>query len=111
MNFADSLTITSGSAAAKRAAQLPSPTMLNTPRVSFEGESAYRRAFEWSGAAVGVTGSTLIAGGYVGPGFCLFLVSNVLLSGYAIRAKAWGILAMQCVYTGTSVLGIWKWMF
>jgi drug/metabolite transporter (DMT)-like permease len=65
---------------------------------------------EWTGAAAGVAGSALIATGHVGAGFCLFLLSNFLLAGYAILARAWGLLSMQAIYTVTSVYGVLFWL-
>jgi len=69
-----------------------------------------RLVLEWSGAFTGILGSLLIAVGHVAAGFWLFLVSNLLLLGYATRARAYGIGVMQCLYTATSILGIARWM-
>jgi len=77
---------------------------------SFKGAADTKQACEWAGAAAGILGSLLIATGSVGFGFCLFLVSNAFLLGYAIMARAFGIGAMQLIYTGTSLYGIFHWL-
>jgi len=57
----------------------------------------------------GILGSGLIAVGLVWGGFLAFLASNLFLAGFAVRRQANGILAMQLVYTATSLYGLYRW--
>lgn len=40
----------------------------------------------------------------------LWTVSNVLWIGWALREQQWALLGQQCVFLGTSLLGVWQWV-
>ena len=67
---------------------------------------------EWSGCALGLAGSLLLALHIPmsGLGFALFLTSNLCWAAYAIKQRAYGLLTMQAGYTATSLLGIYNWV-
>jgi hypothetical protein len=70
-----------------------------------------QKTIEWSGAATGLAGSLLLALNIHASawGFALFLASNLFWLAYGVRARAWGMVTMQCGYTLTSTLGIVRW--
>jgi hypothetical protein len=67
---------------------------------------------QWIGCAFGVAGSVALALNkpWSGIGFVLFLISNGFWVFYGILTEAPGLVAMQVVFTITSLLGIWNWM-
>ncbi|CAB5514258.1 hypothetical protein LMG26857_03316 [Achromobacter anxifer] len=69
-------------------------------------------AIEWAGCVTGLFGSYLVAANVSvsGFGFVAFLASNMLFLAYGIKTKAWGIVTMQMGYTGSSVMGIMRWL-
>ncbi len=71
-----------------------------------------RKAFEYSGAAMGLLGAILISlnASYSGLGFIFFLASNVFLIGFALVTKCYGILLLQIGFTITSIMGIYHWL-
>lgn len=73
---------------------------------------ASNKAIEWTGAVCGLLGSVLLAAhtAYSGYGFILFLVSNACWLWFGLRTKTWGMVAMQCGFTMTSLLGISNWL-
>jgi hypothetical protein len=69
------------------------------------------KVVEWSGAALGLIGSLLLAlkldiSGY---GFVAFLVSNSCWLYFGIRNRAWGLVTMQVGFTVTSLMGLYNW--
>lgn len=67
---------------------------------------------EWGGAAFGIVGAALVAmnNRYSGFGFVAFLASNACLITFGILTSAFGLVTMQIVFTGTSLVGIWRWL-
>jgi len=67
---------------------------------------------EWSGCALGLSGSLLLALHIPlsGLGFGLFLISNLCWAVYAIKQRAFGLLTMQTGFTATSLLGLYNWV-
>ena len=68
---------------------------------------------QWLGCITGVAGSLLLALNtrQSGWGFVLFLVSNGFWAAYGFQTGAFGLLAMQGVFTITSLIGIQRWLF
>lgn len=66
---------------------------------------------EWIGCGLGAFGALLLAlnRSYSGWGFVAFLASNVCWIAFGVATGAFGLVAMQVVMTGTSVLGIYRW--
>lgn len=65
---------------------------------------------EWAGSLTGLAGATLVAmntrvSRY---GWLLFLASNALLISFSLLGGHHGLLLMQCGFTLTSVLGIYR---
>lgn len=70
-------------------------------------------ALEWTGCFFGVLGAGLLAmndSRWSRYGWLLFLTSNVFWIGYAWIGDATGLLVQQCFFTGTSLLGIYRWV-
>lgn len=67
---------------------------------------------QWLGCATGATGSLLLATKtrYSGYGFVLFLISNGLWTAYGFAIHAYGLIAMQAIFTVTSAIGIYHWL-
>ncbi|WP_284155516.1 hypothetical protein [Sulfuricystis multivorans] len=67
---------------------------------------------EWIGAIGGAAGALLLAlnNRWSGYGFVLFLVSNAAWIAYGLMTHTFGMVAMQIVFTGTSLLGVWRWL-
>lgn len=67
---------------------------------------------EWIGCGFGAFGALLLAMNrpYSGWGFVAFLASNVCWMVFGVATGAMGLVAMQMVMTGTSLLGIYRWM-
>lgn len=68
--------------------------------------------FEWGGTLFGVLGALLLAvnSRFSGWGFLLFLISNGLWISFAVMRELNGMLVMQLVFTGTSLVGCWRWL-
>lgn len=65
---------------------------------------------EWVGGVLGAIGAALLATEYhPGYGFAFFLASNAVWIRFAKRGRLFGMLAMQIVFTVTSVVGLWNW--
>ncbi|WP_447776362.1 hypothetical protein [Variovorax boronicumulans] len=65
---------------------------------------------EWIAGVLGAIGATLLATNYhPGYGFAFFLASNAVWIRFAKRGRLFGMLAMQIVFTVTSVAGLWNW--
>lgn len=67
---------------------------------------------EWSGAIAGALGALILACNrrWSGYGFVLFLFANAAWMGYGVKTATYGLVVMQMVCTGTSLLGIWRWL-
>ena len=67
---------------------------------------------EWVGAIGGCAGALLLAfnNRWSGYGFVLFLASNAAWMTYGVMTHTFGMVTMQIVCTGTSLLGIWRWL-
>jgi len=67
---------------------------------------------EWIGAIGGAAGALLLAfnNRWSGYGFVLFLVSNAAWMTYGVKTNNLGLVTMQIVCTGTSLLGVWRWL-
>ena len=70
------------------------------------------QVFEWSGCITGVIGAGLLAlnNRWSGFGFLFFLLANGCWITFGVMTAAWGLVVMQVFCTGTSMLGIWKWL-
>eukprot|EP00456_Euglypha_rotunda_P088992 TRINITY_DN9163_c0_g1_i4.p1 TRINITY_DN9163_c0_g1~~TRINITY_DN9163_c0_g1_i4.p1 ORF type:complete len:147 (-),score=28.40 TRINITY_DN9163_c0_g1_i4:95-535(-) len=68
--------------------------------------------FETIGAVLGVLGAALLATNtrLSGWGYALFLASNAALLAFGYLAEHWRFVAMQLVFTATSLLGLWRWV-
>ncbi len=68
---------------------------------------------EWIGFATGSAGALLLALRVrcSGWGFVLFLVSNGCWIAYGASAGALGLVLMQIIMTGTSLVGIYRWIW
>ena len=69
-------------------------------------------ALEWISAIGGAAGALLLAfnNRWSGYGFVLFLASNAAWMAYGVMTNTFGMVTMQIVCTGTSLLGIWRWL-
>jgi len=67
---------------------------------------------QWFGSALGIAGALLLAMNtqWSAYGWISFLLSNFGWIFYAYRHRVWSMLVMQLVFTGTSVLGIVRWI-
>lgn len=67
---------------------------------------------QWIGCAFGVFGAFLLALNtrFSGWGFVSFLASNGCWIGFAVLTNAPGLFYMQVAFTGTSLLGIYRWV-
>lgn len=68
---------------------------------------------EWSGAALGLIGSALLAANsrYSGYGFVFFLASNIAWFAFGTITGTWGMVWMQVGFTITSFIGLYRWLF
>lgn len=69
-------------------------------------------AVEWGGCLTGLLGSYLVAANIAtsGFGFLAYLTSNMLMLAYGLKTRAWGLVTMQLGFTGSSVMGIMRWL-
>lgn len=69
------------------------------------------KQLEWLGSALGLLGAFVLAlnASFSGWGFVAFLASNCALLAFAARQELNGIFCMQLGFTGTSLLGIYRW--
>jgi hypothetical protein len=67
---------------------------------------------QWLGCATGVLGSALLAwkSQWSGWGFVVYLVSNACWVSFGVVTNAPGLVVMQLIFTGTSSIGIWRWL-
>lgn len=68
---------------------------------------------QWTGAVLGALGALALALRTRASrwGWVLFLASNGFWIAFALRIDARGLVAMQLVFTATSLLGLWRWLF
>jgi len=69
-------------------------------------------ALEWLGCIFGVLGALLLAlnNRAAGWGWVAFLVSNVFWLIFGLVTGTRGLVAMQLVFSATSMLGIYRWL-
>lgn len=67
---------------------------------------------EWTGAIGGAAGALLLAfnNRWSGYGCVLFLGSNAAWITYGLMTQTFGLVTMQIICTGTSLLGVWRWL-
>lgn len=65
---------------------------------------------EWTGAACGIIGATMIASNTkVSPwGWWLFLVSSLSLTVYGLMAGTYGIMLLNVAFVMTNLLGLYR---
>ncbi len=71
------------------------------------------RGIEWAGSLTGLLGAWLLAINdpqWSGYGFVAFLVSNGFWIVLGLRKRLYGLLLMQAGFTGSSLLGIARWL-
>lgn len=71
------------------------------------------RGIEWAGSLTGLLGAWLLAINdphWSGYGFVVFLVSNLFWIALGIRKRLYGLLVMQVGFTGSSLVGIARWI-
>ncbi len=83
------------------------------PRVASYFDVPEDKVVEWVGAGLGVTGAALLAlhipiSGF---GFVLFLVSNICWIAWSLSKEADGLRFQQIAFTGTSLMGVYNWLF
>ncbi len=68
---------------------------------------------EWTGAVSSLVGSLILAqnSSMAGWGFVLFLLSNLLLIYSSVLRRAAPHLCMYLGFTGTSLYGVFNWLF
>lgn len=68
---------------------------------------------EWIGCIFGALGALMLATNtrISGWGFAAFLVSNACWIGYGVIEGRPSIYYMQIVMTGTSLLGVYRWLY
>lgn len=69
------------------------------------------KVIEFIGVFCGVTGSFLVARGFLAVGFCLFFVSSVCLLFSAIRQMNWNLSTLQGTFLISNMLGISNYVF
>jgi len=67
---------------------------------------------QWAGCATGIIGSLLLALRitWSGWGFVFYVFSNAFWIAFGIATHAPGLVVMQCVFTCTSIAGVWFWL-
>ena len=68
-------------------------------------------ALEWSSSAIGIVGAFIIAARVsVSPwAFVFFLGSQLLLIGFSVRMRHYGLLVQQSAYVLSDILGLIRW--
>jgi len=69
------------------------------------------KAIEFVGVFCGITGSFLVARGFLASGFCLFLVSSISLGFSAIKQKNWSLTLLQSAFLVSNMLGVSNYVF
>lgn len=67
---------------------------------------------KWVGTAAGIIGALLMAANIEGSGwgFAFFFVSSVAWCWVGIRTRDHALTALQSVFVGIDLLGIWQWI-
>lgn len=79
-------------------------------QLQLAARAASSKRTEWVGGVLGAIGAALLATNFhPGYGFAFFLASNAVWIRFAKRGRLFGMLAMQIVFTVTSVAGLWNW--
>ena len=81
-------------------------------RMLFTRPTSATRAMEWAGAAMAITGATLLATNtsFSGWGWIAFLGSNLAWIFYSLATGQRGLFTQQVLFTATSLLGIARWL-
>jgi hypothetical protein len=69
------------------------------------------KIIEFVGVFSGITGSFLVARGYLAPGFCFFLISSLCLVYSAIKQKNWNLTLLQSAFLFSNILGVSNYVF
>ena len=69
------------------------------------------KVIEFIGVFAGITGSFLVARGFLAVGFCLFLVSSLCLVYSAVKQKNWNLTLLQSAFLFSNVLGVSNYVF
>lgn len=77
-----------------------------------QSQATIARCFEWAGTFFGVSGAALIAArtDISAYGWLAFAASSILLTFFAYRIRAWGLLLLQLCFCCTNGLGLWRWL-
>ena len=79
-------------------------------QLQIAARSRASKVTEWVAGVLGAIGASLLATNvHPGWGFAFFLASNAVWIRYARSGRLFGMLAMQLVFTVTSVVGLWNW--
>lgn len=67
---------------------------------------------QWFGSALGIAGALSLAMNvsWSAYGWLCFLLSNIAWIAFAYRTRVLGLLIMQMVFMGTSLMGIYRWI-
>lgn len=67
----------------------------------------------WLGSILGLIGAAMLATNspISGYGWFAFLLSNVVWIYYGFKTRTHSLLAMQVGFIGTSLLGMYRWLF
>lgn len=73
---------------------------------------AFVRKMEWGGALTGLFGAWMVAANVdtSGYGFVAYLASNIFWVIFGYKQRAWGLVVQQVGFTGSSLLGIYRWL-
>jgi hypothetical protein len=71
----------------------------------------FTKSIEFIGVFCGITGSFLVARGFLAVGFCLFLVSSLCLAYSAIRQRNWNLTLLQSAFLFSNILGVSNYVF
>lgn len=69
------------------------------------------KVVEFVGVFSGITGSFLVARGFLAVGFCLFLVSSLCLVYSAVKQKNWNLTLLQSAFLVSNILGVSNYVF
>lgn len=69
------------------------------------------KVIEFIGVFAGITGSFLVARGFLAVGFCLFLLSSLCLVYSAIKQRNWNLTLLQGAFLFSNVLGVSNYVF
>lgn len=71
-----------------------------------------KTAFEWAGTVCGITGAAMVSSNtkYSKFGWIPFLISSVMLMGFAVKSDAWGLFLLECCFFLTNLIGLYRWL-